>query len=736
MRLTYYSVALLGLICLLSMAQAASLQQESYSSIGLPSSGGTFTAHIGPTTIAPKVIISPGDSFSIYCTGSNSVSTPTAIEFRLVPFTSAFQQSPTAIRTITLTPTQVTACSPTVGTQTVFITDGFCTDTGASGGANRHGTLRIYARYQRTIVPTYDVNTDTVANSLVGHVHCSSTITSNALNSPQNPYVGGDTLSFSPTAPTPPFTTDMKVRGNAICGSTHLIEDDELNDIFSSTIKGGLSSWTNNCDLQISYQEIDISTGTWVTERSSQVELNGTLTFDPTETVNRLLSPISPCPVTHLDITGHPVTDVANRGQTIETHCAFQNARAEHVTNNKLARAWITAATSHTRDTTAATASDVLFTSQGQVASTHTLLSTAPVDYYAITVETFGASRSDTELHNYGLGLKTFNISATYRFTDWLYAKNDPASPTNVSKLQIGVDTGYLTPKALQNAAGYPVSGVAVTCSRYTPTQQLENTLSHGTTDSSGNASQVQWNPVAPRGIWSIICNGSLDGNSIISGISVEYTSAFTADTAVQLSYYFTNTTVNVTTTFRQYNPVTHEITLLIPDDDVNIWLEIEDYDGVLLYMPAFYAEMNRSCETCSSFYVEIPRNLLPPEPRRAQVFSQGNISGSAYLGHTQLISPTVSGEPMLPTELSVSLAIFGILGTGAYLSLSNNNLIGSMLAVIGGLIAVISAVNFEAQMLSEVFYTIMIASLGVMALFGWRIYLQMVGTSGGESNG
>lgn len=474
----------------------------------------------------------------------------------------------------------------------------WCTSDGTSTGSPRHGTVRLVLRAQNTGVGAYDVNTD--SNGNWGIYRCNprlSAYTDGNPSSSPSVYVGGDTIRTALTASSSVYSGSSNVRVDITCGAatntagtTTLVAGSAVN--VDTTIKGLSTTWPDDCSLT---QKAIVATTSSITGLTSEPlfkwDTGGTppsgVTYPSSTTaqratgknLDRTLS-ASSCLV-HENSGAHSAITIENRGNTVELHGTYVDARTTNVPNNQLGRAWLVTAPGRT--TTAAAASDFAFDITSKASSPFTILSTAPVSTgYLQYVEEYGASRTDAELYNWGNCTPGLEISSTYTWGSINNAKG--AGGSNATTFTIGAEQEFVQPKDLVTVRGVLVSGATTTCTRTNPVGVSDAPVSHGTTSAGGDATEVQYTPTAPQGEWSITCTATLNGNTGTYTILFFYTSALSSDTNVgiipQLVTNGTGTWLNLTVDITLFGNSTLWVNHTVNDSGTPVTLSMESYNA------------------------------------------------------------------------------------------------------------------------------------------------------------
>lgn len=689
----YYLLAGAAIICLLPGAAATFTQEtcaearqpdsvNSYLSWQLKFTGYTCNLDGTPGTI---LTVSPGDPFYLVCQhttiGVPTALPATAISLSIVDEAVSFpSNNPTTVRTVVLGGADLSTCTTSGAGPTSPIAF-YCTDDGQSGGNPRAGILRLHVRVERAAgLGDYVTSSDVGSNARHGIVDCTNTISAFAegASPPTGNYRGGNNIGITIAAGNISYRSGNDMNATVQCdGYTDTrigsLDVTTTNQSITNILKGARTDYANSCDLRL-YTYPLFSTLEGFTSRryfTINATTDGALTGDGgvvndiTRTVNRNLAVYNACE-RHLVIGMHPSITAANRGQTIELHCQFRRASdATDVTNNQLARAWITDDGSFSEDIDASDPFDTTFGSQGSVAATYALKTTAPTGPHVMAVQTYGVSRTEAEIYNFGIGNNSIELSSQYFFDNILHAKMANGTD-NFTEFAIGLDQAFITPRGLATVNGVLVSGAPTSCERFTPPPVTSfDSKSHGTTDANGDAEEKQYDPSVPRGTWSLTCTATLNGNTAVYTIEFEYTSQFTADTKITIAYREIGDNLNFTVVWRQYDPDTDNVTLLAPEGNVTLFFQQETINGDLLYPPVLKVQMTKYCPlACAAWYIEVPKADIITPNRNTIVYAHGNVSGNAYIESTFVTGAFELTEITLITELDqwVAIIIWGVL--------------------------------------------------------------------------
>lgn len=626
LKLVTISLGLLGLLLLLGVAAAATATADSCSQANAALATGTVYVVVRWTGNAPHGPAGVGcaDGGGAGITDSNFVGlnapagSPLTLDCRQATSGTVPPSLPTSI-TISVyadnsnlggggTPIWTDSVGSCSGSVNVTTFNHAFTSTGAVGGTPRAGIYRIFIRIQNTGVGTsYDCNSDETGSQTPptggscnsgALTHFQGVMRANPGISAANltsgggafhDYIGGDTLTTSLTSNATEVTTATRTASLAASGTGDYHQFSTSYNLAvgattkSNTIQGLPGFWPNGA-ISLKWTETGGSTlagytglSFWIftsaTVSGATVVNANTITFDPTDNLNRTITPTGTCVAT---VSG-TATEIVNRGQTV--HVAgckpWIDARGGSVTNNQPARGWMERSYRSSADF--ATFSG-LFGAQSDFETDNTASTSATVTTgkpYTKMVETFvSTGRADSELLNWGNTTGLLDVSATYRFDSLNIATSSDG--TNQSAFTIGTDVEFLHPGPLRDGATNPLSGIAVTCVRKNPTGGTESTTSMGNTGVNGRAPEQTFQTIAPAGTWTFDCSASSNGNTALYHIAFFHVSAFTANTDISTSWKTVllpngSYLVNVTSVIRTYDPTQDQSVLEFADDAVRL---------------------------------------------------------------------------------------------------------------------------------------------------------------------
>lgn len=562
----------------------------------------------------------------------------------------------------------------------------YCTSDGTATGAPRYGTVRLFVRAIRTGTFPYDVNSeDAQASSHWGVLRCLARAAT--FTDPAQPvlYVGGDTFTARLALTASPYNAGTTGQLAATCAASTVTLGNAAfgtteTDI-STTIKGDLSTWPDDCTLgqRASLTRLSAVPGFtakpyarwWGTQPPGlTVSPDGlTLSRSTGKTLDRDLTG-SACAAR---IAG-AVVPVLHRAEPATLEGTWTNGRGEPVTSGRLADAY-----PYRIGTTPEDESDFIhipgtFAASGFLAvtaqSTPTATTTAetPAPDYATHVRTYGASRTTGELHNLGACPAFVDVSASWSFAGLTLSKN--AAPlVNASNFVIGEDRLFLRAEGLTNARGAALSGKAVTCQRTLPDATNEAPASMGTTDADGTTPVREFGIIAPAGTWVARCDASENGNAASFAVAYLHASPLTAQTSLGIvtSPAPGGFTVNVSAVFRAYAPACDCPDRAFPDAGGAVRLTVLFYNATAGTWDAWASRlpMNQTSPQESAFFVVVDVHDLDAE-RPVLLIVSANVTGRAFLSSSSYASlASFSVQSHEPTVIESTWPFFAIMGLG-----------------------------------------------------------------------
>lgn len=350
----------------------------------------------------------------------------------------------------------------------------YCTVDGTNGAAPYYGFVRLMVNAVRTTVPTYDVNSD---QTTWGVYYCNPRITAftdgNPTSSPTT-YVGSDTYRTSVTYDSTKYTSGVSARVDLICDSATTvpgsIEPGTSAVTTDATIKGRPDQWPTGCTIT---QKLVITKTSAISGLTSSpiykfdtgsapsgVTFNGARSeaTRTTKPLNRILT-VASCAE---NINAETGITRAHRGEAVTTTCVLTNARSEFIASGRLSTGWTQRATQSAYDTTDFLSTDFTVGSNGAATWTSTAKTTAtntngtaPLDYVA-EARTWGSSRTDAELYNWGNSTGILDVSTAFNVpvNSWRTA----CSGTQTSVFIIASDIAAMTEGPTQDTRGNVVT--------------------------------------------------------------------------------------------------------------------------------------------------------------------------------------------------------------------------------------------------------------------------------------
>lgn len=391
----------------------------------------------------------------------------------------------------------------------------YCTVDGASGGAPYAGTLRMWIRAARTSIPTYDVTSDSASTASYGIVHCNPRITAftdgNTASSPAK-YQGGDTLRTSVTIDSTPYNTGASVRVDVLCGaatnSPGSITVSTSAATIDQAIKGSSATWPDDCTLQqkLTITKMSSLSGftsvpyfTWDTTNpiTGVTYPTSTTAIRDAPTLDRTLL-LSSCSATKARI---------GAGLSQSLTCSAADPRGNALPNGRLATCYTHRSSTSLTDTTDAPSTSATADATSSISYAVTLdtdatdtNSTTSFDYET-GCETYGASRTASELYNYGNGATVFDVSTTLAATNTSTFRNvcGGAYPSTLFWISHHVMCSTVGP--VQDPLGATVTR-SLTFTRTLQRTGGSLTIPTETGVTSGTSSATYSVPQTPTGTW------------------------------------------------------------------------------------------------------------------------------------------------------------------------------------------------------------------------------------------
>lgn len=145
----------------------------------------------------------------------------------------------------------------------------------------------------------------------------------------------------------------------------------------------------------------------------------------------------------------------------------------------------------------------------------------------------------------------------------------------NLTIFTIGSDSQFYKILNLQNARNELQQSITGSCDKKDPNFSLISTTSIGSSDAGGDYASQSSSVIAPSGMWSFNCTFTSSPNVGFYNFSFTYTSPFTANTGISISWNVTENgslfDANVSMTLRIYDPITDAPALAIPSSDVRL---------------------------------------------------------------------------------------------------------------------------------------------------------------------
>lgn len=482
--------------------------------------------------------------------------------------------------------------------------DKYATSDGTITGTPKGGLIRLFVAITLGGTSGYSCNSDDTGTTPPTGGNCGATassvpaqglIRSNPGFSVANltsaagsftTYVGGDTLQTKITSNAAEYNTATRMKSQIKTGvSGYFQVGSNFNPAVgvntqSQAVTGAPSSWTPGAIINqwtvtgfsqlTGFEAINYWRFTTATAPNPLVIVDSnTIQWATGDTLSRTLTPSASCTVA----LGALPTTIFNRADaSTVSACGWQNARGNAVTTSQLGRSWLQK-TGDYRATADYPLADSTFTSGGNLAGTQTSTTASTVTTglgYHKMVESFGTTRTDTDLQNWGNTSGLFDVTNTWTFTNLLNSKTTTGA--NSSFFTLGVDNEFLSAKGLSNANNQKLSGIAVSCIRVKPDTTTESTNAMGNTNANGDSPEISLVAIPPVGVWSTTCAASGSGNTASYRITYFHTSPFTADKAVGIIWNITKNgslyDVNVTSIHRMYDTTSDDLIQIFPDQN------------------------------------------------------------------------------------------------------------------------------------------------------------------------
>lgn len=649
----------------------------------------------------------------------------------------------------------------------------YCTHDGTNTGNPRFGLVRIVIRAVRTGIGSYDTNSDQTDSNggydkSSGVIRCDPKISTftDAIAGGASPttYVGGDTLRTTLTLTGPDYKPanlgNIILPCNTGTANAGAASFTTATTTLNTIIQGTFQQFPDDCTIK---QNLTLTRNSELTDINTQKYVRWNTTNAPADvtfpTVNgqTLLTAVrdakpldrtltaSSCAI-HLNAGAHPTITIVNRGEALENHCTWKNARNENTPTGRIARAYTIRSSQPWRDTTDFLSADASFGASSDLSYATTAKTTATTStglLYRQQIETFGDStRADGVLFNVGNSTGLFDVKSAWSFAGINMTKLP--GEANVSLFTISLDQEFATARILTNARGEILTGKSVTCFRTKPNSDIETGVSMGTTDSNGDSQTKEFQVIPPQGEWDMTCTTSENGNSASYTVSFFHTSGVTSGTNIAVSFNVTSNTTgtwaNISAIIRYYEGACDCVEKAFPDDLVKLTLQAYNttsakWDIVItertIMQPPIITESNYNTTIkLNNSYMAFP--ILASVT--TNITGKPFIALATYLNQTSTTINNGDTMSMIPTETAVPMAFAIIMiATIALPFVSRTNPIPSILSVI--LLLIIGALTLTNQeTLGDNFYLFIFAIAITLALCAWRMVAIILTTQENEN--